>query len=502
MKKTKVLLGLAAIAAIVSAIACAQHSPTFRMTTEIPAAITTPDEVHTRLGTLKFFDGAPSTETVDLVYENLDFLRGVEAFLNAIPVASLYAVREGMREAGAVNGTIGIYENLMDSKSLFLTPNTESVYTMSWLDLKDGPVVVESPPNVLGIVDDFWFRYVCDMGNAGPDRGQGGKFLFLPPGYEGDVPDGYHVYQSQTYGNTLLWRGFLVDGDPAPAVASIKQHARIYPLAQADNPPEQAFVDMSGMEINTIHANDYTFYEEVNTIIQEEPTEAGDPETLGLLASIGIVKGQPFAPDTRMTKILTEAAAVANATARAQIYASRDSRTKYYKDSHWSNFFVGNSYEFLSEGARLLDARSMFFYYATMVTPAMTIKKVGVGSQYAGTFRDVDGEYLDGGKSYKVHLPAGVPAQDFWSLVVYDNQTRSMLQTEQQYTSAGRQRGVQANADGSYDIWFGPEAPTGKESNWIQTIPGKGWSVILRLYGPLETWFDQTWRPGEVTPVG
>ncbi|MBW2172326.1 MAG: DUF1254 domain-containing protein [Deltaproteobacteria bacterium] len=472
--------------------------PQMKMTTDIPASITTPDKVETRIGTLEFFDGAPSEDTIRRAYDNLDFIRGVEVFLNTIPIASLYAVREGMRSVSAANGTIGIKETLMDSKSLFLTPNTESVYAMSWLDLKDGPVVVESPPNVLGIVDDFWFRYIADMGNAGPDKGKGGKFLFLPPGYDGGVPDGYFVYKSSTYGNALMWRGFLVDGDPKPAVESIKKHARIYPLAQAKNPPEQKFVNLSGLEYNTIHANNFKFYEEVAQVIQEEPTEAGDPETLGLLASIGIIKGKPFNPDERMKAILTEAAAVGNATARSILFSPRDPRARYYEGSAWFNAFIGNSHEFMADGARLLDPRTMFFYYATMVTPAMTAKMVGVGSQYAGAFHDADGNYLDGSKTYKLTLPTGVPAKDFWSLVVYDNQTRSLLQTDQQYPSAVSQRGIQANADGSYDIYFGPEAPEGKESNWIQTILGKGWSVVLRLYGPLDSWFDQTWRPGEI----
>jgi len=205
--------------------------PKMKMTTDIPASITTPNAVKTRLGTLKFFDGYPQTETVEKVYDHLFFMRGVQSFLNAVPAASLVGVRDGFRDVGAVDGTVGIFETLMDSKSLFLTPNTESVYAMTWLDLKNGPIVVESPPNVLGIVDDFWFRYVADMGNAGPDKGQGGKFLFLPPDYEGDVPDGYFAYKSSTYGNICLWRGFLVKGDPKPAVENIKKHTRIYPCS-------------------------------------------------------------------------------------------------------------------------------------------------------------------------------------------------------------------------------------------------------------------------------
>ena len=281
----------------------AQYAP-------IPESILTPEEVDTRLGKLEFFDGLPSADTVKKAYDNLDFQRGVRVFLDAIPIASLYAMREGLREVGATGDTVGILDALMDSKTKFLTANTESVYVFAWLDLKDGPVVVESPPNTLGICDDAFFQHVADLGNAGPDRGKGGKFLFVPPGWKGDLPEGYFTFHSATYGNWLLWRGFLVDGDPKPAVASMKATLRIYPLAKCDNPPEQKFVSLSGRDFNTIHANDFSFYEEVAQVIQEEPTDTLDPELLGLLASIGIEKGKPFEPDARMKEILADAAAV------------------------------------------------------------------------------------------------------------------------------------------------------------------------------------------------
>jgi len=473
-------------------------SQKMKMTTDIPPQITTPDKVKTRIGTLKFFDGFPTEATAQKCFDNLDFLRGVEAFMNGCPGASLVAMREGMRELGAVNGTISITETLMDSKSLFLTPNTESIYTGTWLDLKNGPIVVESPPNTLGMVNDFWFRYVADLGNAGPDRGKGGKYLFVGPGYEGKIPDGYFVFHSPTYGNFLIWRGFLVEDDPKPGIESFKKHARIYPLSRADNPPEQKWVNMSGKAFNTVHANDFTFYEELNQIVQEEPSESQNPEILGLFAAIGIKKGQPFAPDKRMKKILTESAAVGNATVRSLVFPGRDKSAYQYDSGYWKTAFIGGNHEFLADGARLLDARAFFHYYATMVTPAMTLQIPGAGSQYSMATVDSQGKPLDGSKNYKLHFPPNVPAKDFWSVCIYDNQTRSLLQTDQQYSSAVSQRGVQANADGSYDIYFGPKAPAGKESNWIQTIPGKGWSVILRFYGPLQSWFDQTWQPGEI----
>jgi hypothetical protein len=478
--------------------------PKMKMTTPIPPQITTPDKIETRLGTLNFFDGVPDDSTVQKVYDNLDFERGVQAFLTAMPGASVYGLREGFRSQGATdNQTILITEDLMDSKSLFLTPNTETIYNMMWLDLKNGPVVIESPPNILGIIDDFWFHYVGDVGNAGPDKGKGGKFLVLPPGYTGDVPKGYFVFRSKTYGNVFFWRGFIVDGSTKPAVEATKKIAKVYSLAQATNPPPMKFINVSGKEFNTIHANDFTFYEEINHLVQEEPNDALDPETLGILASIGIEKGKTFAPNERMKKILTDSVAVGNATARAILFKSRMKEAYFYPNSAWCTPFVGGSYEFLSQpGVRNFDARTMMFYYATGITPAMAMKIVGVGSQYAAAFVDSTGKALDGGKTYKIHLPPNIPAKTFWSFVVYDNQTRSELQTDAQFPSIGSQsKGFVMNPDTSADVYFGPTPPAGHETNWVQTVPSKGWNTILRLYGPLQSWFDKTWKPGEIELV-
>jgi hypothetical protein len=489
----------ALLPALVIMSAQAQTSPKMKMTTSIPTAITTPNSVDTRLGTLKFTDGFPDDSTIAKVYDNLDFSRGVEAFLTAMPGASVVAMREGLHKLGAVDGNVAIFETLMDSKSLWLTANSESIYASSWLDLKNGPIVVESPPNSLGLVDDFWFRYVTDLGNVGPDKGKGGKFLFLPPDYTGKVPEGYFVFKSSTYGNWFMIRGFKVNGDPKPAVESFKKNLRIYPLTKAANPPLTKFINVSGSEHNTIHANDFSFFEEVNQIVQEEPNAALDPETLGLLASIGIEKGKPFAPDERMKKILTEAVAVGNATARAILFKSRIKEAYFYPNSAWCTSFIGGSYEFLKQpGVRNLDARTMMFYYATGITPAMSMKIIGAGSAYAGAFVDSDGKPFDGSKTYKLNLPANIPAKTFWSVMLYDNQTRSMLQTDARFPGIGSgDKGLQKNSDGSIDIYFGPKAPVGKESNWVQTVPGKGWNTLLRLYGPLESWFNKTWRPSE-----
>ena len=265
---------LAALAALAVMTAQAQTPPKMKMTTDIPPEITTPDTVNTRLGTLHFFDGFPDDATVGKVYDNLDFQRGVQAFLTTMPGASLYAVREGLRSQGVTNNqTVLITETLMDSKSLFLTPSTENVYNLMWLDLKDGPLVIEMPPRIVGIIDNFWFNYVGDLGAAGPDRGKGGKFLLLPPSYTGEVPKGYFVLRSTTYGNSFFWCSFLVNGDPKPAVTATRKFAKVYPLAQAGNPPPMKFINVSGKAFNTIPANDFTFFEAVNHVVQEEPND-------------------------------------------------------------------------------------------------------------------------------------------------------------------------------------------------------------------------------------
>ena len=474
-------------------------------------SISTPDKVETSIGTLKFLDGAPLPETAKKVYDYLDTMRGVDVFLKGMPGASLQGLIKGNHSIGAKQAhQVMIMDKLMDSKSLFLTGNTSTMYVIPTLDLKrDGPTVVEAPAGMLGAFNDAWFRYMQDIGPAGPDKGKGGKYLVLPPDYKGEVPEGYFVVKSKTYDVWIFMRASIAKGLEA-ASKNVKDNLHVYPLSKKDNPPKMEYFSGSGVSFNTIHANDYTFYGHLDHIIQKEPLDLLDPETRGLFASIGIEKGKSFAPDARMKRILTDASTIANAAARSIVWYPRTKGTmkgvQIYPDTNsaWITAWVDKNVFFNGKDGKTMnsDARVMFHYPYTAVTPAMAVSKAGVGSDYGIAFVDAKKQPFDGSKTYKLHIPENPPAKDFWALTMYDNQTRSMLQTSQRLPTVGSQtKGIKQNKDGSYDIYFGPKPQKGFEKNWLATIPGKGWFVALRVYGPLEPWIDKTWRPGEIELV-
>jgi len=468
-------------------------------------SISIPDKVETPIGTLEFFDGVPTDATVAAVYDNLDRMRGLAVFMGNQGAASLHAMRMGNASIGAdASNKFTITEQLLQPESLYLTGNTSTLYALGYMDLKkDGPLVIELPPGMLGFVDDAWFRYVENLGAIGPDKGKGGKYLMLPPDHQGAVPDGYFVIRSGTYSNLVFLRGSIAKG-LEPAVENIKSNLKVYPLAQADNPPETEFVNFSGKSYNTIAPNDFSFFEGINQVVQEEPIDAIGPEARGLLASIGIVKGQPFNPDARMKNLLGEAATIGNATARAITYQPRIDGVYIYPDTNsaWTTAYANKNTTFEANGAMGLDARVLFYFNATGVTQAMAATTVGQGSDYALAYLDANKKPLDGSKTYRLILPKDVPINNFWAVTLYDTQTRSLLQTGQKFPTVGSQsEGMTQNADGSYDVYFAPEAPEGKEGNWLQTVPGKSWFTILRMYGPLEPWINKTWRPGEIEAV-
>lgn len=511
----------------------------------IPKALTTPDDIKVQqIGTLKFHDGYPTPETAARLADELDYLHGVEAFMNSIQGVSLWAFRKGFAEVGVKDNEFVLWSELLDANSLLLTGNADVVYFIGFLDLSDGPLVYESPPKVLGLIDDFWFRWIVDFGLSGPDRGEGGKFLLIGPEYDGLIPeDGYIVRKSRTNLVAVLGRAFLEDNDPVPVVKMIKENLKVYPyvpggfgtsignylageapLAKLAKPLTPRFVEGTGLVMNTIPPNDFGHYVLLNEVVQAEPAEALDPEIAGQFAAIGIVKGEEFAPDARMKKILEDAVAVGNAASRTLgMGAHPADHFRYYGGSSaWWNMLFKGGYLFLNppvnilengmvehfpnKGARQLHSRTSMFYTATGITPAMIMRLKNFGSQYLIGNLDANGKPFDGAKTYKVVLPPDIPAIRFWSITVYDNQSRSMLQTPQRYPRAGSQDypspAAKADAKGVTTIYFAPEKPEGVErSNWIQTIPGKGWFQILRLYSPKLSFFDKTWRISEVEEV-
>jgi hypothetical protein len=532
------LMGAASIAALAGANAA--YADVSEATLKSLGA---PDRIETSIGTLEFKDGAPTAETAQKVFDALDFTNALNVYNNSFRGASALGFHKGFQSVGADYNDVVITSELADSANLFLTGNADTVYYISVIDLSKGPMVIEQPSDGVGTINDMWFSWIIDVGGPGPDRGLGGKYLIVGPDYDGPLPEGgYFVAHSKTNHALYASRAYLVNDDPKPAVENIKTNLKIYPYAAGGygtsiaealtgavrlganaKIPDTKFVEISGVSLNTIPPSDFGFYEWINENVQAEPATSYDVELSGQLAAIGIVKGQEFAPDARMKKILTDAAAVGQAAGRALNWRAYDAHPDwaYYPDSMWGSMlweggaffetppplFEGGMFKPLPPtGARTLDSRTAFYYGYTLDSPGMIMRIPGVGSQYLMSFLDPAGNPFDGAKTYKVTLPKDVPAEAFWSFTLYDNQTRSMLKTPQKYPRAGSQSypspAAEAAADGTTTVWFGPTQPEGvARGNWIQTDPAKGWFVLLRLYSPKPSFFDKTWRIGEIEPV-
>ena len=460
------------------------------------------DVVDTPYGDAEFIGGYPTGDAAKKLFDLRTFHRAVEVFAEQLPGVSMFRVRKGLAHFGARSANqVVVWKTLMDASTILLTGNSETVYALAFLDLKrDGPTVVEVPPTTLGGLNDMWQHELAGIGPTGVDRGKGGKFLVVPPDYQDGIPPACFAVRSRTNGVLLGLRGFQVDGKPDKPVA-LMQSIKIYPRSKADHPPAMEFLDGSRHAIDTVFPDSYEFFEDLAQLIEQEPAGAITSHERFYLAAIGIEKGEPFRPDDNLRRLLSAAARLGSATARANSYASTDPERIVYPDRRWEWGFIGGSASWDTQGFVNVDRRAAFAYIALGMSPAMVVKSVGTGSQYLFGMRDKSGAYLDGGKSYRLHLPANIPVKSFWSVVAYDSESRSMIENRQPFPSVSQYTGPDVNRDGSVDVYFGPRAPRGNEKNWIQTIESRGWFVLFRFYGPTQAFFDKSWKPGDIEVV-
>ncbi len=448
-------------------------------------------------------------DEAEALRDELFYQSAVQSYILTIPILNTIGMRDGSESAfGSGYNVLPIWKDRMDSRTWVPTPNADVIYSMSYLDLKkDGPLVVAAPPNVIGMFTDFQQRTITDVGAVGPDRARGGLYLLLPPDYDGEVPGGYFAFRSATNNVFLFFRTIMTQGangpDPAPAVANAEQ-TRVYPLwtPEKDAKPMD-FPNASGKRINMMYPTDSTYWTKLKAYVDYEPVAAIDPVTRGMLAAVGIVKNQPFEPTETQKELLHKAVT----TAPKMIMAARqlgrpDKRNLYYKDRQYENTWAGGTAEW--NQATYLDIlqRASFFQIAYSSAPAMVMHTIGAGSKYPFTVRDSDGDFLDGSKRYKLHLPPNPPAALFWAVTAYNITDGTMPETEQLLPSINGFNKVTTNEDGSIDLYFGPNLPDNvNRSNFIQTVPDRNFLATVRLYGTGAEFYDQTWKPDDLVKV-
>jgi hypothetical protein len=448
-------------------------------------------------------------EEAEALRDELFYQRAIHAYMTMQPALNVIGMRDGSEaKFGKGYNVLPIWKQRMDSRTWVPTPNADVIYSMSYLDLKQtGPLVVHAPANVIGMFTDFFQRTITDVGAIGPDRARGGLYLLLPPGYQGHIAQSYFAFESSTYNVFLFFRTVMGKAagkpNPAPAVEAAEQ-TRVYPLwAEEKDIKPMKFPDASGIRVNMMYPTDNTYWSKLKEFVDYEPVTAIDPELRGVLASIGIVKGEPFTPNDRQKELLTKAVETAPRMILALAQLGReDGRNHYYKDRQWERAWAGGTAEWMQESYLDVNARARFFQYAYSSAPAMVMRTTGAGSKYPFAARDAKGNFLNGSHTYKLHLPPNVPASLFWAVTAYNITDGTMPETDQLLPSTNGYYNQPKNQDGSLDIWFGPQKPQGvADLAFIQTIPGRDFLVALRLYGTELAFYDQTWKPDDIVRV-
>jgi hypothetical protein len=472
---------------------------------QAPKVVTTPSAVETRIGTLKFEQGYPTEETKRKVFDEIDYQRAVQAYLWAYPAVSFQSILvEAKRAFGSDLNDLGIADNFVDPKSVWLTANDITIYALANMDLgKSGPVVIDIGPGaIVGLIDDFWQRSVTDVGLPGPYGDKGGKFLLLPPGYSGKVPEsGYKIIQCKMNNYNVMIRGILVNNDKEAAVKNVRA-TKIYPLSEAANPKPNKFTSISGAVINTLPPAGLEYWERLSTFINNNPVEERDRFFMAMLKPLGIEKGKPFKPDARQQAILLEATKIGDAMGRVLLFDG-------HERIEGANAFAGTNWHWVTlvdptqetENYSQIDERLHYTYGAIYTTPGIGVKKAGPGSTYVQAFKDKEGNRFDGSKAYRLKLSPNVPAAAFWSMTLYSTDTRSMVQNPTNDAAHSSYDKLKVNPDGSIDLYFSPKAPADNAANWVQTVPGKGFYPMFRFYTPKEGVFDGSWKMYDVELV-
>jgi hypothetical protein len=455
----------------------------------------------TRLGKLEFESDYVTEETAAKLREELQFQAAVQTYLWSFPIANVMSLRDGHRAVGIKNTSIPIFEDYLTPKTVVPTGNQSTIYAYNVLTLGEEPMVLVVPPDVVGFVADAWQRPQGDLGRPGPDRGEGGKYLLVPPGYEGEIPsEGYYIEPCATRNVFWLMRGFVNDGDTESAVKNLKQ-AKLYPLSNPQAPQE--YLNGSKIPAYCIPPRGGAYYDLIAKALNEETVQAHDRVMMGMASILGIEKGKPFNPGENTRAILEEAEKVAFAMNATLSFKSVAPTAPAYPgtDSKWEFCFQTNSPSFDAEHRLELYERAAFTHQAMTGANAMVLKLRGKGSKYIFTSRDSDGNHLDGSHSYKLNVPANIPAKDFWEICVYDTKTRSIINTGRPMSALNSYMSLPANVDGSLDIYFGPTPPPQGEESWIKTKPGEGFFMYFRFYGPLEPFYDKSWKVNDVVKV-
>ena len=446
----------------------------------------------TRIGKLVFESGYPSAKTVQKLYDEMDFQRACQGYLWGIPAAGLNGWRRAHYDVfGAKSGEMLSYLDFAEKLGI-LTPNYTTPYIATFVDLQEaGPIVVEMPAGLMaGMVLDAWQRVLADLGVVGPDAGKGGKYLILPPGHELVKPEGYYVVQSP--GRDVLAGVRLLGADKEKAIAELIPGIKTYSWSPSGTGRVMPVRRAGDKKWSQMQPRGLAYWASLDEVIQREPIDARDRLILGQLRLLGIEKGRPFAPDARQKRLLEEGAEVGEAMAKAN---TSDKRVEppFWPGTHWKHALVV-SVDQRAPNFDQIDERAAWFYEAVVISKAMLTQTPGVGQRYIASYQDRNGDWLSGGNTYRLHVPPDPPAKGFWSVTAYDEDTRQMVVTPQGRPDlSSRKEGLVKNGDGSVDVYFGPDAPAGKEANWIQTEPGKGWFTYFRFYGPTEPFFDKSW---------